>query len=281
MYLGLALWRGAEAYLVPEVVSERALSDLGGLGASIQNFELQKQGTSTPVLYRSRAYLTQTIDLGGASLERASGPTQLGTVVSRRRLVFVVGNFSILDFFDRNSVVGDPRRGFFNMAFLTHGTYDFAADARGYAWGGVFELHYDDWAMRLGRITPPQEPNGLPLDVRVYKFYGDQLELEHAHRVLQQPGVVRLLGYRNRENMGEFNDAVSAFRSDPAKNAAACSGFSYGSENGGAPDLCWARKPRVKVGLGVSFEQQLSDDVGVFARAMVSDGRTEVFVHIE
>jgi hypothetical protein len=276
-YLGLALWGGAEAYLVPEVISSRPLSGLVGLGASIQNFELQKQGSLTPSVYLSRFYLTQTINLGGSRVERASGPMQLGTVVDSRRLVFVVGNYSILDYFDRNSVVGDPRRQFFSIAFLAHGAFDFAADARGYTFGALFELHYDDWVLRAGRFAPPKEPNQLALDFRLGQYYGDQAELQHSHRVLGRPGVVRLLGYRNRENMGSFADAVSALRADPSKNAAACTSFNYESTNGTAPDLCWAREPRVKVGMGVSFEQQLTNDVGVFARAMVSDGRTEVY----
>jgi len=202
---------------------------------------------------------------------------QLGATVDSRRLLFVVGNFSILDFFDRNSVVGDPRRQFFNMAFLSHGAYDFAADSRGYTIGGLFELHYDDWALRAGRFAVPKQPNQLELDPRIDRFYSDQVELEHAHRIAQRPGVVRLLGYRNRENMGGFADAVAAFQAEPGHNAAACSEFNYGSENPSAPDLCYVRKPRVKLGLGVSFEQQLTNDVAVFAWAMVSDGRSEVY----
>ena len=277
LFLGLSLWPGAEAYIVPEVISSRPLSNLAGLGASIQNFELQKQGSLTPSVYRSRAYLTQTINLGGAQVERASGPMQLGTTVDRRRLVFVIGNYSILDFFDRNSVVGDPRRQFFNIAFLSHAAYDFAADARGYTWGALFELHYDDWALRAGRFAPPKEPNQLDIDFRITKYYADQAELEHEHHILGRPGVVRLLAYRNRENMGGFSDAVAVFQADPSKSAAACRSFNYGSSNATAPDLCWARQPRVKVGMGMSFEQQVSDDVGLFARAMVSDGRTEVY----
>ncbi len=164
LFLGLALWPGAEAYFVPEVISSRPLSGLVGLGASIQNFELQKQGSLTPSAYVSRLYLAQTINLGGSRIERASGPMQLGTTFDSRRLVFVVGNYSILDFFDRNSVVGDPRRQFFSIAFLAHGAYDFAADSRGYTWGALFEFHYDDWALRAGRFTPPKEPNQLALD---------------------------------------------------------------------------------------------------------------------
>ncbi len=277
LYLGLALWPGAELYLAPEVISSRALSELAGLGASIQNFELQKQGQIAPTIYFSRTYLTQTLDLGGALVERDSGALQLGSTVHRRRLVLVLGNLSILDYFDKNSITGDPRKGFFSIAFMTHGAYDFAADSRGYTWGGLFELHLDDWALRVGRFTPPKDPNGLDLDFRVLKYYADQAELEHVHHVLGQPGAVRLLGYRNRENMGAFTDAVGAFQRDPALDAGACTSYNYGSQNPNAPDLCWVRKPHVKFGLGVSFEQQLSDDVGVFARAMVADGRTEVY----
>jgi high affinity Mn2+ porin len=276
-YCGLALWRGAEVYLAPEVISSRPLSGLVGLGASIQNFELQKQGSVTPSVYLSRAYLTQTINFGGLRVARASGPLQLGTTVDSRRLVLAVGIYSVLDFFDRNSVVGDPRRQFFNIAFLSHGAFDFAADARGYTFGALFQLHLDDWTLRAGRFAPPKEPNQLAIDFRLGQFYGDQAELEHAHRVQGRPGVVRLLAYRNRENMGGFADAVSALQADPSQNAAACTSFNYESSNSTAPDLCWVRRPRVKLGLGVSFEQQVTNDVGLFARAMVSDGRTEVY----
>lgn len=276
-YVGFAPWRGAEAYVVPEVISSRPLSGLAGLGASIQNFELQKQGQIAPSAYLSRAYLTQTIDFGGTSVVRASGPMQLGSTVKSRRLLIAVGNLSVLDFFDRNSVVGDPRRQFFNIAFLTHGAYDFVADARGYTWGALFDLHFDDWALRAGRFIPPKQPNALALDFRFYEYYGDQIELEHAHRLAGRAGVVRVLGYRNHEITGAFSDANAAFASDPNKNAAACVDYNYGSTNATAPDLCWVRKPQVKVGVGLSVEQQLSDDYGVFARGMVSDGRTEVY----
>lgn len=277
LFLGLALWRGAEVYAVPEMISSRPLSGLVGLGPSIQNFELQKQGAIAPSVYLSRLYLTQTINLGGSRVERPSGPMQLGTQVDSRRILFAIGTYSILDFFDRNSIVGDPRRQFFSMAILSHGAYDFAADSRGYTFGGLFELHLDDWAVRMGRFAAPKQPNQLELEYHLDRYYSDQIELEHAHRIAGRPGAVRLLGYRNRENTGSFADAVGAFQADRSKNAAACTSFNYGSANATAPDLCWAREPRTKVGLGVNFEQQLTDDVGVFLRAMVSDGRTEVY----
>jgi high affinity Mn2+ porin len=276
LYLGAQLWKGAEAYFVPELISERPLSQLRGLGGAIQDFELQKAGNETPSVYRSRAYLRQTFGFGGHKVVKESGQQQLGKVYDSRRLVFIVGNFSILDFFDKNAFDIDPRQGFFNLAFMTYAAYDFASDARGYSWGGISEFYWDDWAVRLGRITPPKNPNQLSIDFRLLKFYGDQIELEHKHQVHGQDGSVRVLAYRNRENIGRFSDAIAAFKADPQKNATTCTGFNYGSNNAHAPDLCWARKPNVKTGLGIFGEQYVAKDIGVFARAMISDGKTEV-----
>ena len=277
MFLGIALWQGAEIYWVPELIAERPLSDLTGLGGVIQNFELQKTGSLTPSPYSSRLFIRQTFELDGDPVEKVSGPLQLGGEVSRRRFVLTVGNFSVLDFLDKNSVVGDPRRQLFNMAFLTHAAYDFAADARGYAWGAVLEFYFDAWAVRVGRITPPVHPNQLPLDFNLLEYYGDQIELEHAHRLFGQEGVVRAVAFRNREHMGNFDDAVAVTRGHPERNATTCQGFNYGSNNPGAPDLCWARKPNIKWGVGLSLEQRLTADVGIFARGMFADGKTEVY----
>jgi high affinity Mn2+ porin len=276
LYLGVRLWKGAEAYVVPELISERPLSQLKGLGGAIQNFELQKGGSETPQVYLSRIFVKQTIGFGGERIKEESGPLQLGAHYDGRRLVFAVGNFSILDFFDKNALGIDPRQGFYSLGFLTHAAYDFASDARGYSYGGIAEFYWDDWAVRYGRITPPKNPNQLEVDFRLGKYYGDQVEFEHKHKIYGQDGTLRVLGYRNHENIGRFNDAVAAFQADPQKNATTCQGFSYQSENVNAPDLCWARKPNVKMGIGVFGQQYLATDIGVFGRAMIADGKSEV-----
>jgi high affinity Mn2+ porin len=279
LYLGVRLWKGAEGYLVPELISEQPLSQLRGLGGAIQDFELQKGGSPTPGIYRSRLFLKQTVGLGGKSIVEESGPLQLGTHYDSRRLVFVAGNFSVLDFFDTNAFDVDPRQGFLSLGFLTYAAYDFASDARGYSYGGVGEIHWDDWAVRVGRITPPKQPNQLPIDFRLFKYYGDQIEAEHKHSIRGQEGMVRVLAFRNHENMGRFSDAIAAFETNPEENATTCTGFNYGSQNAGAPDLCWARKPNVKKGIGGFAEQYIGHDIGVFGRGMYADGKTEVYAY--
>ena len=276
LYLGAQPWRGGEVYFVPEIISERPLSNLKGLGGAIQDFELQKGGSETPTLYVSRIYLKQTIGFGGHADAEDSGPQQLGKTYDSRRLVLAAGNFSILDFFDKNALDTDPRQGLFNLASLTYAAYDFASNARGYSWGGVAELYWDQWGVRFGRITPPRQPNQLPVDFRLAKYYGDQVEVQHKHQAHGQEGTVRVLGFRNRENIGRFADATAAFLRNPQENAAACTAFNYGSQNASAPDLCWVRKPNVKEGIGIFGEQYLTHDIGVFSRAMAADGKTEV-----
>lgn len=277
LFFGLRLWPGAELYWVPEVITGRPLSGLTGLGGVIQNFELQKQGSVVPTPYSSRLYLRQTIELGGPSRARTSEPLQLGGRTSDRRIVLTVGNFSVLDFFDKNSYAGDLRRQFFNMAFLTNSAYDFAADARGYTWGAVAELFLGDWAFRIGHLVAPTNPNQLELNFRFWQYFGDQVEVEHAHVIGGMPGAVRVLAFRNYENMGRFDEAIASHDADPARNATTCTGFSYGSQNMNAPDLCWSRRPNVKMGIGINLEQNVFRDVGVFARAMYSDGQSEVY----
>jgi hypothetical protein len=276
LFFGLKLWRGAEVYFVPEVISERGLSNLVGLGGSIQNFELQKSGSEVPQLYRARLFLRQTFRLGGTRSARDSDPMVLGGPVDSRRLVITIGNFSSLDIFDHNNPLSDAHRTFFNMAFMTHSSWDFAADARGYTWGAAAELYWDAWAARISRMQPPLNPNTLPVDFRFWAYYSDTVELQHDHIIKGLPGAVRLLAYHNHVVTGRFSDAIAAFEADPQKNAGNCRSFNYGSGNFSAPDLCWVRRGNDKWGIGLNLEQYVARGIGLFARGMYSDGRTEV-----
>jgi hypothetical protein len=223
--------------------------------------------------------MRHTFGFGGHPVKKESDPMQLGGEVDSHRLVVTAGSFTILDMFDRTSLSPDSRQTFFNMAFMTHAAWDFTSDARGYSYGATAELYWDDWAVRFGRITPPQNPNQLAQEFRIWEYYGDQLELSHTHVLFGQPGAVKLLGYRNRVVTGNFDEAIAAYNANPVvNNAASCpsTSFNYGSGNFAAPDLCFVRRPNVKLGIGVNVEQYFTKDVGLMFRAMWSDGQSEV-----
>ena len=261
--LGWRPWSGGELYFDPELVQGVPFSDLTGLGG-MTNGEQQKTGGPNPTLYRARFFLRQTWGLGGGKEAVESDANQLAGIVDQRRVVVTAGNLAVIDIFDNSAFAHDPRTQFMNWALLAHGAYDFAADARGYTWGAAIEYFYDDWAVRLGRFLQPAESNGLPLDKNILKHYGDQIELEHAHVIGEQPGKVRVLAFRNKTNLGSFRDALT-----DAPN------------NGGIPDVSRVRTERTKVGFGINAEQNLTPDIGVFARASWNDGASETYAFSE
>lgn len=262
-YFGYRPWAGGELYFDPEMIQSASLSTLHGLGG-LTNAEQQKTSGATPKYYRARLFLRQTFGLGGGRDAVESGQNQLAGMVDRHRVVVTVGNVGVIDIFDNNTYAHDPRTQFTNWTFLTHGAYDYAADARGYTNGAAVEYYVDNWAVRGGRFMVPRQSNGQPLDFNLGKRFGDQLELERAHTLGNEPGKVRALVFRNRAVMGSYADAIA--------NAQA---------NGGTPDVSTVRKDSVKYGFGLSLEQSLRSDVGVFARASWADGRTETYSFTE
>ena len=261
---GVRPWSGGELYFNPEVAQGIPLSSLTGLGG-FTNGEIARTAGSNPTLYRARLFLRQTWGFGGGRDRVDSDANQLAGTVDRRRLVFTAGNLSLLDIFDDNAYSHDARTQFLNWSLLTHGAYDFAADARGYTSGLALEYFHDAWAMRFGRFMQPRAPNQLPLDYALFRNYGDQIEIERAHVLGGQPGRLRLLAYRNVANMSRFQDALD--------RAAAV---------GGVPDINQVRFGRkARHGIGVNLEQALSGNVGLFGRAMWSDGKTETYAFTE
>lgn len=263
LYLGVRLWPGAELFVNPEAIQSQEISGLTGLGG-LSNGENQKGGGPVPTLYRARVFVRETIPLGGELSTIAAGPNQLGGPVSSRRLVLTAGNFAVPDVFEGNAFAHDPRTQFLNWSFMTYGASDFAADSRGYTWGAAVEYYRDAWTFRLGRFAQPKESNGLPIDPDILRHYGDSVEIEHQHELFGHSGGVRVAGWRNFANMGGFRDARR-----------------YASSNGGVPDVANVRRNQAKYGVGVSLDQNVLPDVGVFVRASYNDGQTETYAFTE
>lgn len=259
-FFGARLWRGGELYFDPEGAQGVPLSNLTGFGG-FTNGEMARSSGPNLRIYRARFFLRQTWDGGGEQVPVASGQNQLGGSRDSRRWVFTAGNLSVLDLFDANAYSHDPRTQFLNWSVMTHGAYDYAADARGYSWGAVLEWYRDEWAVRGGRFIQPIEPNGQKLDENPLRHYGDQVEIERSHMLAGQPGKLRLLAFSNRARMTRYDDALA-----------------LAQQTGTVPDINAARYGnQMKRGFGVNLEQAVSDDIGLFARASWADGKTETY----
>jgi high affinity Mn2+ porin len=265
-FLGARPWRNGEVYLNAEVGQGAPLSGLLGLGG-FSNGEATKVSGSQLKGYLQRLFLRQTWNLGGESEYLESDFNRMAGTVDKDRFVLTVGNFATLDVFDGNAYAKDPRTQFLNWNNMAMTAFDYAADARGFGWGFAGEWYQGDWVLRFGRMTGPKEPNAEALDYRIFKHYGDQIELEHDHQIAGQPGKIRLLGWRGHAVLATFRDASAWYISHP----------------GGDPQAIFnvRNNEQTKYGFGINVEQALSDDLGIFLRAMHADGRTETYAFTE
>jgi hypothetical protein len=262
--LGFRPWSGGEFYFDPEATQGSPLGGLSGLGGFTNG---ENQRTAGPMLkfYRARLFVRQTWGVGGGKEAVESDANQLAGSIDKQRVVLTVGTVSVLDLFDDNAYSHDPRTQFLNWSFMTHGAYDYAADARGYTSGLTLEYFGAGWAARAGRYIQPKQPNQLQLDWRIFSHYGDQIEVEHAHALGEQPGRLRLLAFRNRAVMSSFRDALD-----------------LAAQTGDTPDINAVRSgEKTKRGIGVNLEQSLTANVGLVTRAMWADGQTETYAFTE
>ncbi len=259
--LGWRLWQGAQFHLNPEAAAGQPLSRLTGAGG-LSNGELQRGASPDFKGYVARAYVQQRIRMGGAAERIEADFNELGETSTENRWTWVVGTFSVLDFMDPNPYAKDPREQFLNWAFLTHGAWDYPADARGYTRGVLAEYRTPGWSVRFGRAAQPRISNGLALDTNLQRQWGDFLEADAALPV-QAPGGAaraRLLWFHNRVNGGAFDDALALARS-----------------TGTQPSVAEVRRLQDKHGWGLTLEWPLGEDAGLFFRASASDGRTETY----
>ena len=265
-YWGFRPWQGGELYFNPEITQGVPFSGLAGAGA-FTNGELTRTAGTEPHLYRQRLFLRQTWGFGGGEQKVDADLNQMAGLVDKNRVVLTVGNFSTLDVFDDNAYAKDPRTQFMNAGFMAPLAYDYAADARGFGYGFALEWYQDDWAYRIGRMTGPQTPNMLPTDYRIFKHYGDQVEVEHSHTLFDQPGKIRVLAWRDRANIASFSDALAYLQANPGADKQTIFDVRTGD--------------KFKYGLGINLEQAISDDLGFFLRAMKADGKTETLAFTE
>jgi len=263
MALGKRLWDGGELYFDPEIAQGVPLSNLTGLGG-FYNGEITRASGDTPILYMVRLFMRQTWGQGGGEITVPSAMNQVAGVADKNRTVLTVGFLPPLDIFDNNQYAHDPRSQFMNWCNMTYCAFDYAADARGNSWGVALEYYRADWVLRFGQFMQPILANQLPLDEAFFRHFGQDLEIEHAHQLLGQPGKLRLLAFRNRAVMGGYADALN-----------------YAAIHGGVPDTANTLRERQKYGIGIDLEQALTPALGLFSRAMWQDGGSDTYAFTE
>jgi len=265
-YSGVRLNSTTEILADVEEAGGTALST--GLGiAGFPNLDIVRNPSLSKEPYFSRWMIHKVFALSKDTVENQRNPLSLFEELPRRRLEVRFGKFSMVDFFDMNSVGSDTHFQFSNWAIDNNGAYDYAADTRGYTVGLTADYEERNWGFRFAEALMPTVANGINLVWRPWQVHAENFEYELRHGLIpKRAGVVRILAFTNQANMGIYRDAVAQFHEGLVA----------------APDITnhpWHITR--KYGFGLNVEQNVARNLTAFARVGWNNGKTESFVYTE
>jgi high affinity Mn2+ porin len=258
--LAARVWDGGEIVFNPEVTGGLGLSGVFGLGDPL-NGDISRVGRVEPTPYIARLFFRQTLGFGGEQEKIEDGPNAIAGYRDVNRLTIAVGKVPPTDSFDTNRYANDPRTKFLNWGAMFNVAWDYASNVRGYGYGVSLDYNTKDWAIRYGVFAEPSIANGKDFDPHFLRANGHILEYEQRYQWNDQPGAVRLGAYMNLANMGNYREALAI---SPVN-----------------PDVTATRQARIKYGFLFNWEQQITKEFGIFARAGWNDGRTETWAYTE
>lgn len=199
------------------------------------------------------------IPLGQSQERISSAANQLAGFKSIDNVTLTIGKFAVTDIFDANIYAHDPRLDFLNWSVIDAGAFDYAADAWGFTYGTAVEWSQNSWTLRSGIFQLSKVPNGkiTGIDFSQFMFVN---EIEKRYGWNGHPGKLKILVFANHAYMGDYRDA---FRLAQFKND--------------IPDVSLVRRSNWRPVVSVNLEQELTSDLGTFARASVNDGSKEAY----
>jgi high affinity Mn2+ porin len=266
LYTGVRLNNSTEILVDIEEAGGAALST--GLGlAGNTDLDIVRNPLLSKVPYLGRGMIHKVFALSKDKIENQRNFLSLFDELPRRRLEIRFGKFGMPDFLDQNSVGSDTHFQFTNWTVDDSGTWDYAADTRGYTVGFVADYEERNWGFRFAEGLMPKVANGIDLVWKPWQAHAENWEYELRHGLVpKKGGVIRLLAFVNHANMGIYRNAIAQFQGGLVA----------------VPDI--TNHPwhiTAKYGFGVNVEQNLTRNFTAFARWGWNDGKTEEFAYTE
>ncbi len=270
LYTGVRLNNSTELLVDIEEAGGQALSAGFGLAGNT-DLDIVRNPLLSKNPYLGRGMIHKVFALSKDKVENQRSYLSLFDELPQRRLEIRFGKFSMPDFFDINSVGSDTHFQFLNWSVDNNGSYDYAADTRGYTVGVVADYEDRNWGFRFAEALMPKIANGIDLVWRPWQVHAENWEYELRHGVIpKKSGVVRLLAYTNYANMGIYRDANALYIAQHQKGLVT------------VPDITdhpWHITR--KYGFGINLEQNLMRNVTAYARCGWDNGKTESFAYTE
>lgn len=262
VYGGARVHDSTEFWINAEVDQGFGLSNTTGM-AGFPSGEAYKVGANTPYVRMPRAFVRHQIPLGGTTESVDGAANQLAGTRAQDNLTLTVGKFAVTDIFDTNSYAHDPRSDFLNWSVVDAGAFDYAADPWGYTYGVAAEWRQGDRTVRGGLFQLSPLPNSKIVQVQ-FNQYMLVSEIEQRYQWNNRPGKIKLLAFANRARMASYDDAVR-----------------LADATGMAPDAGLVRRRQWRTGAALNLEQEMTPDIGLFARVSINDGSKEAYEFTE
>lgn len=265
-YTGVRLNDSTEVLADLEEAGGAALSTGFGLAGNT-DLDIVRNPFLSKAPYLARGMIHKVFALSKDKVENGRSWLSLFDELPRRRFEIRFGKFSLVDFFDQNSVGSDTHLQFTNWTIDNNGAYDYAADTRGYAVGVTADFEDRNWGFRFAEALMPKVANGIDLVWKPWQAHAENFEYEYRHGPLpKKPGVLRVLAYTNYSNMGIYRVAIAQFEEGLVST----------------PDITnhpWHITR--KYGFGLNLEQNLTRNLTAFGRFGWDNGKTESFAYTE
>ena len=266
LYTGLQLTTVTEVLVDLESAGGSGLSQTLGL-AGFPNADATRSPSLGEAPYLARAELHQVIPLGTDADRVERTPFSLLTSLPSRRIDIYFGKFSLVDFFDNNSVASDSHMQFMNWTVVDTGSFDYAGDTRGYTWGGIIDFVDRWWTFRFGEVLLSKRANGITLQKNLQDAHSENFEFEFRPRLIPgRDSALRLLAFTNYANMGDYHQADALF----------LDGKTSPPEIGDHP-----QQTALKYGFALNAEQDFTEALRGFVRAGWNEGQHESWNYTE
>jgi len=256
LFFGRKLWdNDTELFYDPEFFQGYGLSSTFGI-AGFPNGEAVKAGFPNLHYNTSRLFIRHVFGFGGDKEKLDADQRQFADQEDVNRLVLSVGKVSANDFFDDNAYSHDPRSQFMNWALWESAAWDYPADIVGFIPGAVAEWNTANMTLHVGLFMEAKVANGLRLDYHINRAHGEIVQYDYRYERGKRHGTIRTFVYSNQARMGSYAEAAQ----QPYPEA-----------------IIPTRAYRSKTGFGSSWDQELTGDLGAFARLSWNDGTSESF----
>ena len=276
IYTGFELNRNprfaTDAILDIEAAGGRGVSEALGL-AGFSNLDVVRNPNLGSKPYLAQYMVHQVLGFTDELGDSQRSTTSLQPRLPVHRLELFIGRMGLPDFFDTNAVGTDSHLQFLNWTVDNNGAWDYAANTRGYTDAAVLQYTNHDFVVMYGLAAMPVVANGIDLQYQFHQGNGQNVEFDwnrgagaFSKRLSGRKGAVRLLGFVNHANMGDYRQQNQAFLAGLTP----------------APDItAHTFTDSMKYGVGLNVEQELTEYLRVYGRFGWNEGQHESFAYTE